>query len=472
MPAIFKTNTMVFTSPIFLFAFLPIIIALYYIAPGKLKNLILLIASLFFYAWGETIFVVLMVVSISINYVIGRTLSRTIRQQAVLAVGIILNLIPLLFFKYFEFITSSLGLNLELASGIHLPLGISFFTFQSISYLVDSYRGHVDAQKRWIDLGVYIAFFPQLIAGPIVRYGHIANQLQSRQHSLDLFTSGVERFILGLAKKLLIANPLGAVADQIFALPMSETSTSLAWVAIICYSLQIFFDFSGYSDMAIGLARMFGFRFLENFNYPYIARSLQDFWRRWHISLSTWFRDYLYIPLGGNRKGIGRTYFNLLIVFFLCGLWHGASWSFVVWGLLHGSFLIIERLGLAQGLQKAPRILGHVYTLLIVVIAWVFFRIEDLPTAMEFLQRLFLLTNADQVIYPLPYFTDHQFFLSLAAGILFSLPIMRTLKDYYPKLQTHNLYLGIKTIGMCTLFFVAVIQMSASTYNPFIYFRF
>ena len=308
---------MVFTSPIFLFAFLPLVLLGYYLAPRALRNSLLLIASLFFYAWGENVYVILMLGAIVWNYSIGLALDSVNdkTRKLVLAAGIALNLLSLLVFKYAGFIDSTLGLSWAVIQNIHLPLGISFFTFQSISYLVDVYRHKTPAQKNLLNLGLYIALFPQLIAGPIIRYGDVARQLLKRQHSVDLFAAGVERFGYGLAKKMLIANPLGLVADKIFALDQSYLSPELAWLGIISYALQIYFDFSGYSDMAIGLGRMFGFRFQENFNYPYIATSIRDFWRRWHISLSRWFRDYLYIPLGGSRGNTWSKVRNTFIIF-------------------------------------------------------------------------------------------------------------------------------------------------------------
>jgi alginate O-acetyltransferase complex protein AlgI len=465
---------MVFTSPTFLFAFLPIALLTYYILPKKYKNTHLLFSSLLFYAWGELTFVLVLLISISLNYIFGRLIHQYTHIKTLLFAGVALNLSILIFYKYLHFILLNFNIDSTFSQSIHLPLGISFFTFQAISYLVDIRKGRADVQKNIVDLGVYISFFPQLIAGPIVRYNHIAKQLKTRIHNNELFVAGVERFSYGLAKKLIIANALGAVADPIFALDSSQISFSLAWLAIICYALQIYFDFSGYSDMAIGLGRMFGFRFQENFNYPYIATSLKDFWQRWHISLSAWFRDYLYIPLGGNQKGNIRTYINLFIVFILCGFWHGASWNFLLWGMIHGGFLIIERLGFSKVLRQLPKIISLIYTLLIVLIAWVFFRIEDFSSALTFLAKMFYINHENSYYYDYHYFINNQFLITFVLAVLLATPLMRRLVTYYPltafdgssSLQVQRLF----SITLCLS--VSVILVSASTYNPFIYFRF
>src|SRR5258708_9332735 len=345
---------MLFTEPAFLFAFLPATLALYFLAPTRWRNAVLAFASLAFYAFGEPRFLPFLVVSIALGYVFAIWIERTRatpRGRAVLALAIALDLLLLVVFKYASWIAdnvdravAALGLGHLPVPSILLPLGISFFTFHKISYEVDVYRGVTRAQRHPLTLGVYFLFFPQLIAGPIVRYHDIAAQLVSRVVTRGAFADGIRRVIIGLAKKVIVANTVAVVADGIFKIPDGQLTTPVAWLGVLCYTLQIYFDFSGYSDMAIGLARMFGFRFLENFEHPYASRSITEFWRRWHISLSRFFRDYLYIPLGGNRHGDARTYANLMIVFFLCGLWHGASWAFVAWGLYHGAFLVIERL--------------------------------------------------------------------------------------------------------------------------------
>ena len=465
---------MVFTSPTFLFAFLPVVLFLYYIVPSNIKNFILLLASLFFYAWGELAFVLVLVFSIGINYIFGRLLYYHQQSKAILLIGVAINLLLLGFYKYFHFLLLNLGVDNDFSQGIHLPLGISFFTFQAISYLVDIKRGQSKPQKNIINLGLYISFFPQLIAGPIVRYNNIAKQLLNRIHSNELFVAGVERFSYGLAKKIIIANAMGAVADPIFALDDSQLSMSLAWLAICCYALQIYFDFSAYSDMAIGLGRMFGFQFQENFNYPYIASSLRDFWQRWHISLSRWFRDYLYIPLGGNKKGSIRTYLNLLLVFFLCGFWHGASWNFLLWGMIHGGFLIIERMGLAKILNKSPIFIRHIYTLLVVLVAWVFFRVEDIASALDFVAKMFYFQHEDSYLYSYHYFINNQFLITVVFALMLCTPIAKRLVTYYPSACFKGS--GAMTLQrgfvVLSLLLLSVILVSASTYNPFIYFRF
>lgn len=356
---------------------------------------------------------------------------------------------------------------------ISLPIGISFFTFHELSYVIDIYRKKVVPTRSFKDLFLYIVFFPQLIAGPIVRYIDIHTQLTDRVHSLEKFTKGVERFILGLSKKVLIANAVATVADQIFAMQPSEFSQGVAFLGIICYTLQIYFDFSGYSDMAIGLAKMFGFDFLENFNYPYIATSIKEFWRRWHISLSTWFKDYLYIPLGGNRVSPKRVYLNLLIVFFLTGLWHGASWNFVFWGLFHGFFLILERGKFGALLDKMPNLFKHVYTMSVVMTAWIFFRAENFTYALNYIKTLtgFSQVNSDTVF--LNSFLDSYYVLIIILGIIFSAPIVPFLKEKITNLGRHAFIFKIKGYAvLMALFVMDVLTLSTCTYNPFIYFRF
>lgn len=394
-------------------------------------------------------------------------------QKVVLFVGIVINLSFLLFFKYYNFfindILSAIShvAPLRKEDEVHLPLGISFFTFHGLTYIIDIYRKEATVSKNPLNVGLYILFFPQLIAGPIVRYKDIDKQLEFRILSNEKLMTGVRRFIIGLAKKILIANTLGKVADDIFALAPQHLSPQLSWIATLCYTLQIYFDFSGYSDMAIGLARMFGFEFLENFNFPYSATSIKDFWRRWHISLSTFFRDYVYKPLGGNRGGKWLTYRNLLIVFFITGLWHGASWNYIIWGLFHGMFLMIERLGFEKVLNKLPKVLQHVYTLLIVMIGWVFFRNEDLTKGMIVLQKMFFMHSANTGIYTVAYFMHYKAWISMLLGILLAFPIHQIL---FPKFQWKpSIAYDIVYFG---LFVVSILFLSASSYNPFIYYRF
>jgi alginate O-acetyltransferase complex protein AlgI len=360
---------------------------------------------------------------------------------------------------------------------VHLPIGISFFTFQAMSYIIDIYRGTNPAQRNPVDLALYISLFPQLVAGPIVRYHDIAKQIGNREITAEDFSTGSRRFIAGFAKKMIIANPLGEIADTIFALPASDISPEIAWLGIICYTLQIYFDFSGYSDMAIGLGRMFGFKFLENFNYPYIALSIQEFWRRWHISLSNWFRDYLYIPLGGNRVSNFRVYFNLVTVFVLCGLWHGASWNFLIWGLIHGAFLVIEKLGLGRLLDYAPRFVRHFYVLLVVILAWVFFRVETLPDAVTFLQAMFDLSGNEKMHSDIGVHYNDSVIFAVIIGCLLSTPVLRYLSDKLlvklRRISGMKLILDASTIACyVSVFYLAITYLAAGTYNPFIYFRF
>lgn len=466
---------MLFTSPVFLFLFLPLVILLSLPRSLRWQNGFLLFASIFFYAWGGVSYSAILVGSILLNYGIGRWLgssSKPKSRKAILGLGVGINLALLVVFKYANFFVENLNFFKLPAEaipwqGIILPLGISFFTFQAISYLVDVYRGQVAAQKNPVRLGLYIALFPQLIAGPIVRYKDLASQLGQRKRSLSSFVSGIERFALGLSKKLILANSIGIIADNAFEGPSSELSTVLAWWALLAYSLQIYFDFSAYSDMAIGLGRMLGFELPENFDFPYMARSVREFWRRWHISLSTWFRDYLYIPLGGNRVSSGRLYFNLVLVFFLTGFWHGASWNFIVWGLLHGAFMLFEK---KANPAKWPLILQRIYTLLAVGLAWVFFRSADLSESLVYIQTLVGFGSQDSTWLSLaPYFTLHNVFF-VAFGILASTPVMQSLWRSLQGQIKWSPYL--KSLGVYLLLVLSAIYVSGSLYNPFIYFRF
>ena len=481
---------MLFTEPTFLFLFLPILLALYFATfsrvHGAYGNWLLLIASVIFYAKGGGAFTWLMLGSITFNYWMAIAVDRgrdSGRAKPILAAAITVNLIVLGVFKYANFFADNVS-TLFLALGLHpvvvprvlLPIGISFFTFHAISYVVDVYRRDATAQKSPVHAALYLLLFPQLIAGPIIRYRDLADQLAERVVSLDDFAYGVRRFIIGLAKKVLIANVVAGPADAIFALPFDQLSTGHAWLGIVCYTLQIYFDFSGYSDMAIGLGRMFGFTFPENFRWPYIADSVQDFWRRWHISLSTWFRDYLYVPLGGNRVSPARTYVNLVTVFFLCGLWHGASWNFVIWGLFHGTFLVIERLVSRRRLHKDPAyipvvrsVLLHVYTLIVVMIGWVFFRAETLPGAIAYLKALAGLSVAMPTPFTVQWYLTPELWLALGAGAIGSMPwIPAIARDREPSWT-----IGLaSTAALVALLAACVMQMAARTYNPFIYFRF
>ena len=374
---------MVFSTPIFVLLFLPLVLLFYYFRPLRMGNAVLIVFSLLFYAWGEPVAILVMLASIAANWLFGMLCVRKgVRKsgRGWLALSVVFNLGLLVGYKYTGFIVENLNALLGGAvipvPSVVMPIGISFFTFQAMSYVIDVYRKVTPVNRSILDVALYISFFPQLIAGPIVRYHDINQQIQSRTHTPEKFTSGVLIFIMGMAKKALIANAMAKLCDRVYALPGGELSTALAWAGALAYMLQIYFDFSGYSDMAIGLAKMFGFELLENFRYPYIARSIREFWQRWHISLSTWFRDYLYIPLGGNRKGKSRTYINQLAVMLLCGLWHGASWTFIVWGAYHALLQMMEKTRFGRALDKTWRPLQHLYVLLAVIIGWVFFRAD------------------------------------------------------------------------------------------------
>jgi alginate O-acetyltransferase complex protein AlgI len=486
---------MVFSSPVFLFLFLPFILGAYFVVPRRLRNTLLLVASLFFYVWGEKLYVLVLLSSIVLNYGLGLWIDRVRGPRAAglaIALAVFVNLGLLGTFKYANFLSDNLNLllfrlHLPLLQlpPVHLPLGISFFTFHALSYVIDVYRREVPALKNPVNFALYISFFPQSIAGPIVRYNDVAKQLIYRVVTLEGFAEGVRRFIMGLAKKMIVANTLAVPADAIFGLPTRELNLGLSWLGVVCYTLQIYFDFSGYSDMAIGLAKMFGFQFRENFNYPYIAASVTEFWRRWHISLSTWYRDYLYIPLGGNRYGTGRTYFNLVTVFFLCGLWHGASWTFIFWGLFHGSFLVIERMGLGAVLERAWAPVRHLYALLVVMVGWVFFKAATLKQALAFLGAMIGLGRGLGIKYSPSLYLNVQVIGVLVAGVVASLPLLPLLTSLRDRLTAADggrrswralllepvfAFTPVAALGFLLL--VSAMLMAANTYNPFIYFRF
>jgi len=418
-----------------------------------------------------------MLLSIIFNWGFALLIAKTNSADAkkiILWFAVTLNVGFLVYFKYATFIASSVGYDFE--DSIPLPLGISFFTFHALSYVIDVYRGISLPQKSIINLGLYISNFPQLIAGPIIRYPDVGSQLTNRGTSVDDFAYGIRRFIIGLGKKVLIANNVAIAADTVFDLSPGEITFSISWIGIICYTIQIYFDFSGYSDMAIGLGRMFGFHFLENFNYPYISRSVQEFWRRWHISLSNWFKDYLYIPLGGNRHGKVRTYINLVTIFLLCGLWHGASWTFVLWGVWYGAFLVCERIFLSNLINKLPVIIQHIYTLLIVLLGWVLFRSDSLSFAIEYTQTLLFLREGTShismdVLLPTPTL------LALIAGVIGSTPFMSFLSNYLKNITENSkvmtsCYNVVSLSFIYLVFFLSVISLASGIYNPFIYFKF
>ncbi len=471
---------MVFSSLVFLFEFLPIVFLVYYLANNKLKNFVLLLASLFFYAWGEPKYIFLMLASIAINYIFGLKVSSNNKKEKKLWLifSIILNISILVIFKYSNFFIDNLNIlfnsNLSIPT-ISLPLGISFFTFQTMSYVIDVYRKDGKVQRNIFDLALYVSLFPQLVAGPIVRYQTVDDQISNRKHSINKFASGVDRFIIGLGKKVIFSNQLGLIADGVFATQISNLSMLEAWLGIMCYTLQIYFDFSGYSDMAIGLGKMFGFDFLENFNYPYISQSISEFWRRWHISLGSWFRDYVYIPLGGNRVSPFKQYRNLFIVWSLTGIWHGANWTFMAWGLYYGILIGLEKAFLDKLLKKLPKVFRHIYLVLLVMIGWVFFRSENIVQASEFIQVLAgmgsnpLYNNAI-----ITYINESGYIVLLS--IIFATPVVPKIKLFLKsknsKLVENNYIYTLHSTFLVSLMFVIVVVLINSTYNPFLYFRF
>jgi len=480
-----------FSSPLFLFVFLPVLLGLYAVTGPRLRNPLLLVSSLLFYIWGEGTYVFLMIAIIAINYGLGRWVGsrRGDRsRKSGIALAVALNLGLLIVFKYSNFLADQLNVLLAILrvppvklSHVHLPLGISFFTFHALSYVIDISR-RVIRSARPLDFALYMTLFPHSIAGPIVRYGDIAGQIAERFVTTAGFAAGVRRFIMGLAKKMLVANTVAVTADAIFALPNRDLTFSLAWLGIACYMLQIYFDFSGYSDMAIGLAKLFGIDFRENFNYPYAARSITEFWRRWHISLSSWFRDYLYIPLGGNRRGWARTYVNLVTVFCLCGLWHGARWTFVAWGLFHGIFLVVERMRDGRTIKSLWTPVQHFYTLVVVAVGWVLFRAGSIGQAGAFLQAMAGFGRGSGVEFHTGLYIDAQLILALIAGAVGSAPVLPLLVRVRAELiaSTAGLFRsGLRTgfaladvAGLSLLLLVSAMLLAAGTHNPFIYFRF
>ena len=451
---------MVFSSTLFLFVFIPVFFLLYFISPSKIKNIILLIGSLIFYAWGEPIYISLMIFSTISDFFHGKLIEKyrgTTKSKIFLISGLIINLLMLGFFKYSDFLigiingifnTSIPFLNLP------LPIGISFYTFQTMSYDIEVYRGQCKAQKNILDFAVFVTMFPQLVAGPIVNYSQVENELANRESNIDNIYYGINRFIIGLCKKALLANNIGIVWTEISSKNFSELSMLTAWLGILAFTFQIYFDFSGYSDMAIGLGKILGFNFPENFNFPYIAKTVTDFWRRWHITLSSWFRDNVYIPLGGNRKHQLR---NIFIVWCLTGLCHGAAFNFVLWGLWFGTILIIEKKFLLKYLEKIPGIFQHIYTMLIVIIGWVFFSVENIKDIFVYLGKMFAFNN---IIDNYSIYVVLNYFIIFILCILFSAPIL--------KIKNKN----IVSVINCVLFIICIAYIVSASYNPFLYFRF
>ncbi len=456
---------MVFSSLLFLFFYLPATLAIYYIVPRKWRGVWLFLINLVFYGWGEPVYLFLMLFSIAVNYGAGLLVSKhRDKGKTILAVNAVINLGLLFFFKYFDFLVESFGIMEPL--GLSLPIGISFYTFQNMSYPIDVYRGDAMPQRSFIRYGTYVALFPQLIAGPIVRYKDIAEQLESRRESGEQFAAGVKRFAVGLAKKVLLANAVGALWDVYKGMLPQSLSVLDAWLGAIAFTFQIYFDFSGYSDMAIGLGRMLGFSFVENFNYPYISRSITEFWRRWHISLSTWFRDYVYIPLGGNRKGPSRQILNLLAVWTLTGIWHGASWNFLLWGFYYAVLLVMEKRFLLKNLEKAPRLLSRLYALVFIIIGWVLFSVEDLGQCAGYLAAMF--GGGTGFISDTFRYYLRSYAPSLVLMLLAVTPLPKKLYTRLPEGAERILspVLVLATLLLTTAYLVD------STYNPFLYFRF
>lgn len=475
---------MLFSSWTFLLLFLPIVLAGYTLLPVRCRNGFLLVSSLFFYAWGQVEHLVVMLGVICVDFLIGIAIDRWREYgKFLLALAIAANLGLLGWYKYTDFLIRSLN-DLQIVQmeplNIALPVGISFFTFQALSYIFDVYRRVVPVQKSFLKLSLYVALFPQLIAGPIVKYREIMGNMENRELCIDETVSGLRRFMLGLAKKTVIADSMGKIADAIFVVEPGGLSPLVAWTGAIAYSLQIFYDFSGYSDMAIGMGRIFGFTFAENFNYPYISASMTEFWRRWHISLSTWFRDYVYIPLGGNRCSSLRNTFNLFAVFFLTGLWHGANWTYVVWGLWHGCFLFLEKqLWIRDRKMEAVmvkfsglswhKVLCHVYTIMVFVFGWVIFRSETLGYALDYLAVMVGMGEKNEIIYGLLYYVNNKLLLIGIAGILLCNPWKFSLTVREDDSFCWILFKDAMVFGA---FFLALMFMAVGTYNPFIYFRF
>ena len=467
---------MVFSSLTFLFVFLPIILIVYYSSPRNIRNAILFIGSLVFYAWGEPVYITIMLFSTAFDYINGllikkyKEIKENKKARMILINSIIVNLGILCFFKYSNFfienVNNIFNLNIHLLN-IALPIGISFYTFQTMSYTIDVYLEKVIAQKNIIDFGSYVTFFPQLVAGPIIKYRDINTQLKNRKETIDDFSYGINRLCIGLFKKVILANNIGILWNQIIGGEISEIPVLIAWFGAICFSFQIYFDFSGYSDMAIGLGRMFGFHFPKNFDHPYTSKSITEFWRRWHISLGTWFKEYVYIPLGGSRKGKKKLVKNLLIVWILTGLWHGASWNFVLWGLYFGILLIIEKLILIKYLEKLPSIVRYIYTMFFVVISWIIFAFEDITKVFLYLKAMFGMNRVGILNNELLYLLQTHWIL-IVICIVASTAVMRKINIIKDK----NYYIIIKNIACLLMFGISICFLIGSTYNPFLYFRF
>jgi alginate O-acetyltransferase complex protein AlgI len=465
---------MVFSSLLFMFIYLPVVLAVYYIVPIKWRNIWLFIVNLVFYGWGEPVYILLMLFSICLNYFAGLLIERYREERAkakrVLICSIVINLALLSFFKYYDLFAETLSLipGLDIPTlGLTLPIGISFYTFQTMSYPIDLYRGDAQVQRSFISFGTFVALFPQLIAGPIVRYKDIAEQLSFRAGGIEQFSSGVRRFIIGLGKKVLLANNIGMLWDVYSGMATANLTVMGSWLGIIAFSMQIYFDFSGYSDMAIGLGRMLGFEFLENFNYPYISKSVTEFWRRWHISLGTWFRDYVYIPLGGNRCGLGRQMLNILIVWSLTGFWHGANWTFLGWGIYYAIFLMLEKSFLLKGLNKAPSAVGHIYAIIVAICGWVMFDLDSVTHVLSYYKSMFGfasggLASTGDIFYL------KNYALIIIVGAIACTPLGKKLYERVPKTAQSV----VAPVLILAVLILSTAYLVDATYNPFLYFRF
>lgn len=468
---------MVFSSVVFLYIFLPIMLLIYFIVPKKLKNAVMIAASLIFFAWGEIRYIFIMLVLAVMDFWCGRNIDKYIgdrnKQRIYLFIDVGVNLLILFFFKYSDFIISNInnvtGLNIPLLN-IPLPIGVSFNTFQSLSYIIDVYRGTVKCEKSFYNYLTYTTLFPQIIAGPIVRYETVDEELVDKRISSDNFTKGMKRFIIGLGKKVLIANNIGMLWNMVETGGYIEMSSVLAILGIIAFALQIYFDFSGYSDMAIGLANIFGMDFDENFNYPYISKSITEFWRRWHITLGSWFRDYIYIPLGGNRRGLAIQIRNIIVVWFLTGAWHGASWNFILWGVYFGIILILEKIILLRILEKISKVFSHIYAIVLILGSWVIFAFEDLAKVKDYFFTIFNINGTSFVNSEALYYLNN-YFVIIVIGIILSTPLIKNILDKMEKKNTVTTNILISVIYL-SIFLLSTASLVSDTYNPFLYFRF
>lgn len=474
---------MVFASVIFIFFFLPLVLIAYFGIGKKYCNLCLFIASVIFYAWGEPRYFWILLLSIIVNYVFGILIGKNYKSvktnKCLLVVGIGFNILLITWFKYANFLVNNVNQLIHLTGvhghihihPVHLPIGISFFTFMALAYLIDVYRKSFAPATKVLNFGLYLSMFPHLIAGPIVRYNEISKELDSRTSGIDDWVEGITRFVIGLGKKVLISNTLGSVVSRVMAIPGGELTIGISWLGALCYTFQIYYDFSGYSDMAIGLARFFGFHFPENFKYPYSSQSIGEFWRRWHTTLSFWFRDYLYIPMGGSRHGRVVTLRNLFTVFALCGIWHGASWNFVIWGLYHGIFVTLERTAFKRFLESLWRPLRVAYVFLVVTVGWVFFQIDDLSRIFTHLSTMAGFTKNLSSPYSIRMYLNSEIILVLFLACLGSFPVLPYVKS---RIETISEFASgaLEKSYACGVFFLSILYLAGTTFNPFIYFRF